>query len=90
MMKHKIKQALWSLGISKPLLNIRRGIHNPDKHSLKFGGNSSKLQFTIRNIFFDTIDKLSFITYKPYILIIVSLIMLLISFLRKDIFFLET
>ena len=83
MLIHKVNQSLWTLGLSEELLNIKRGIHYFDINSEKYGGLKTSYQNKYRNVFFSTIDKFHYITYRPYILIVIFLFLVLISFYLK-------
>lgn len=83
MLIHKVNQSLWTLGISKELLNIKRGIHYFDINSKKYGGLETSYQNKYRNVFFSTIDKFHYITYRPYILIVIFSSLVLICFYLK-------
>lgn len=75
-----MKLSFWArvYGLTAPLENIRRGVHDVDEKTMEWGGRVHSQQTTMRENFFNSADQLGGIVYKPYLSVTLSLILLIL------------
>lgn len=77
--KNKCSYTLRTMGISHPLMTSARGVHGIDDITMGYGGMITQIQNTDRSSFIQVTDSLGVFTLKPWTLMLIYGLLILIG-----------
>ena len=80
-----VKLSIWGrvYGLTAPLENIRRGIHDVDAKTIEWGGRNTTQQASMREYFFNGADTLGALAYRPFVSVLLSMLCFVFIFDKK-------